>query len=430
MNINKAYRYELKPNNKQISLLIKHCGVARFAWNWGLAKHRTEYETTGKSSNAMKQHKELVILKKTEFPWMYEVSKCVVQLPLQDLAKAYVNFYRGRKNNKDIGYPKFKKKGEHDSFKVNGGKNSLRVEGIGARLPRIGLIRTKEPTSKLKGRILNATVSREADRWFVSLCVEQEIAKPTPIQGDIVGIDLGINSFATIWDSKQTQKVEAPKPLAQNMKKIKRLHRQQDKKQKGSNNQKKATIRLSRCYHRIRNTRKDFLAKLTSSLAKTKPVIIIEDLAVSNMVRNHRLARSINDVGWGEFRRMLEYKTEWYGSKLVVIGRFEPTSKMCHVCGVINKDLSLSQRTWICPNCGTVLDRDENAAINIRNLGLSILATESSSGSNACGEGVRLPSLEATLVEAGSKHTPMGNKTYGTVDSFLAIFDIDIILKV
>jgi len=407
MKINKAYRYELKPNNKQRGLFIKSCGVARFAWNWGLAQRKELYKTKeGKErfTNYAIQDRELNALKKTDFTWMYEVSKCAPQQALRDLEKSYSNFIRGLRSHEKVGLPNFKKKGVHDSFRL---VEHIYPDSTRVKLPRIGWIRTKEDTSKLKGRILNATVSREADRWFVSLCVEQERIEPTPISGDIVGIDLGLNSFATIWDDKNVQKFDAPKPLAKKLKKVKRLHRQQDKKQKGSKNQKKATLRLARAYRKTRNIRKDFLTKLTSSLAKTKSVIIVEDLAVANMLRNHCLARSIADCGWGEFRRMLEYKTEWYGSRLIVIGRFEPTSKMCHVCGAINKDLDLSQRIWVCPTCGAVLDRDENATINIRRLGIEILNTESSSEINACEQSVRpLTSplvAEAVLVEAGSK---------------------------
>lgn len=395
MKINQAYRYELKPNNKQRGLLIKHAGAARFAWNWALGRRKSEYKSTGKSSKAIKQHQELNALKKTEFPWIYEVSKCAPQEALRNLDRAYANFFRGLKTGEDIGFPQFKKKGKHDSFTLTGWNNSLRVESIGIRLPRIGVIRTKEATSKFRGRILSATVSREADRWFVSLCVKRERPEPELIQGDIVGIDLGINSFATIWDGKKPEKIESPKPLKKSLKKLQRLDRQHSRKKKGSRNQKKAALRESQLHRRIRNTRKDFLAKLTTSLTKTKSVIIIEDLNVKGMLRNHCLARSIADCGWGEFRRMLEYKCKWYGSRLIIIGRFEPTSKMCHVCGAVNKDLNLNNRTWVCPSCGAVLDRDENAAINIRRLGIEILYTESSSGIYACGEESSGSSLDA-----------------------------------
>ena len=398
--MNQAYKYELKPNNKQAALISRHCGVARFAWNWGLARRKAEYESTGKSSNAIEQHRQLNMLKKTEFPWMYDVSKCAPQEALRNLDSAFINFWRERKKGRNAGYPKFKKKGVHDSFKLMG---SIYVFGKGLQLPRIGIIRTKEDTFKFKGRILSATVSREAARWFCSLCVEVERSEPKSVVGDIVGIDLGLNSFAVISNGKEYDHIEAPKPLKKRLKKLQRLGRQQSRKQKGSQNRKKANLRLARCHRIIRNIRKDFLNKLTTGLAKTKSVICIEYLNVQGMVKNRHLARSVADVGWGDFRRQLEYKTVWYGSRLIVIPRFEPTSKTCHVCGKINKNLKLSDRKWICLNCGTLHDRDENSSDNVRDCGLRILSTESSSGSNACGESVSPSTKKAVLVEAGSK---------------------------
>ena len=403
MITNQAYRYELKANNKQRGLLLKHCGVARFAWNWALARRIELYKThEGKErvTTAITQHKELNSLKRLEYPWMYEVSKCAPQEALRDLDRAYANFYRGCKNHENIGKPKFKKKGINDSFRLTG---AVTLGEKLIQLPRIGKIRAKESTAKFSGRILSATVSREADRWFCSLCVEAEKLESQSIQGDVVGIDLGLNSFAVISDGKEYKHIEAPKPLKKRLKKLQRLSRQQSRKQKKSQNRKKANLALARYYRKIRNIRKDFLSKLTTKLAKTKPAIIIEDLAVKNMIRNRHLARSIADVGWGEFRRMLKYKTLWYGSRLVVIGRFEPTSKTCSDCGAINKELTLSDRTWVCMSCGVVHDRDENAAKNIRSLGIKQLDTESYSGINACGVSVRPVVTRAVHDEAGSK---------------------------
>lgn len=405
MKVNQAFRYELKPNNKQVSLLLRHCGVARFAWNWALARRIDLYKAReGKErfTNAITQHKELNALKKTEYPWMYEVSKCAPQGALRDLDRAYANFYRGRKNHENVGKPKFKKKGIHDSFRLNG---AIGVKDSLIQLPRMGKIRTKELTSKFKGRILSATISREADRWFCSLCVEVDRPEAQPIEGERIGIDLGLNSFAVISNGEIHEHIEAPKPFKKYLKKLQRLNRQQPRKQKKSQNRRKANLALARCYRRMRNIRKDFLSKLTTKLAKTKPVIIIEDLAVKNMIRNRHLARSIADVGWGEFRRQLEYKTVWYGSRLIRIPRFEPSSKMCSECGAINAVLTLSDRQWVCQSCGAVHERDENASDNIRNCGLKILATESSSGSNACGVGVRPSVMLAVHDEAGNKLT-------------------------
>lgn len=404
MNINQAFRYELKPNNKQAGLLIKHCGVARFAWNWGLARRIELYETKqGKErfTTAITQHKELNALKKTDFQWMYEISKCSPQSALQDLDRAYANMIRRIKNhNNEIGKPKFKKKGIHDSFRLTG---SIKVTNGCIQLPRLGIINTKEPTSNLKGIILNATISREADRWFCSLAVKVDRPDPTKIVGNIVGIDLGINSFATISDGKSIQQIKSPKPLRKYIKKLRRLSRHFSKKKNGSNNKKKSQLKLARIQMKIKNIRKDFLAKETSKLAKTKSVICIEDLNIRGMLKNHHLARSIGDEGWGEFRRMLEYKTQWYDSRLIVIPRFEPTSKRCNNCGEINHDLKLSDRQWICLNCGVLNERDPNSAHNIRDKGIELLDTDSLSELQACGVDVRPRRFGAIDIETGIK---------------------------
>jgi putative transposase len=405
MKVNQAYRYELKPNNRQVGLLVKHCGVARFAWNWGLAKRKELYKTKEgqeRYTSAMTQDKELNTLKKSEFPWMYEVSKCAPQEALRNLDVAYKNMFRRIKNHeKEIGMPKFKRKGDHDSFCIT---HPTKVSENGIKLSRIGWIRTKESTNKLCGRILFATVSREADRWYCSLSVEINRLGIEPITNEIAGIDLGLTDFAVISNGVGYEHIKAPKPLKKRLKKVKRLNKQQSRKQKGSNNRKKANLRIARQYRKIRNIRKDFVSKLTSELAKTKSVIVIEDLNVKGMQNKKRhLGRSISDVGWGEFRKQLEYKTEWYGSRLIKTPRFEPSSKMCSKCGAINNELKLSDRIWICENCGTTHDRDENSSDNIRNYGLKILSTESSSGSNACGEDVRPQLVGAVLSESGSK---------------------------
>ena len=415
MLIKRAYKYELKPNNKQIGLLIRYCGVSRFAWNWALARRIELYNNnTGKQqfTFAMDQHRELVVLKKTEFSWMYEVSKSVPQESLRDLDKAYDDMFKRIKNReKKIGRPKFKKKGKHDKFTLNG---RIKINENSIKFPKLGLIRIKESSYKFKGRILSATVKREADRWYCSLCVEVDIPNPIQIIGDVVGIDLGLDSFAVIYNGNKFNKVYAPKPLKIKLRRLQRLSQKQSRKKRGSHNRKKCNLALAILHHHIKNTRKDFLNKLTTSLAKNKSVVIIEDLAVSNMKRNRHLARSISDVGWGDFRRQLNYKTTWYGSRLVLIPRFEPSSKRCSSCGEINQSLELSDREWVCNACGAIHDRDQNASINIRNCGISILNTESSSGIKACGVGVSPPILEADHVEAGSKQVYNDYKTYGT----------------
>lgn len=374
MKINSAYKYELKPNVVQRIHLAKHAGVARFTFNWGLAKRIALYEHNKKSTNAIEQHRLLNTLKSTEFPWMYEVSKCAPQEALRNLDRAFQNFFRGIKQGQKIGFPSFKKKGDKDSFRLTG---AIKIQEKTIQLPRLGKINLKE-ASKLKGKILSATITKEADRWFVSLAVEKEIASPQPIQGEAIGIDVGLTSFATFSNGTN---VLAPKPLAKNLKLLKKASKNHSRKELGSNNRKKSALRLSRLHRRIRNNRKDFLHKETTKLAKTKSVIALEDLNVKEMLSNKRLSRQISDVGWSEFRHMLDYKTKWYGSKLVFVPRFYPSSKTCSECGMLRKELPLEIRQWQCAECHCIHDRDVNAAKNLLNW-----STGSSPGINACGD--------------------------------------------
>jgi putative transposase len=354
MLVNQAFRYELKPNNEQETLLKKSCGVARFAYNWALARRIEQYKNnTDKErfTNAITQHKELNALKKSEFPWMYDVSKCAPQEAFRNLDMAFKNMQRRIRNHeKEKGFPNFKKKGKHDSFSLNG---SVKVVREYVQLPRIGYVRTKEPLSKFKGRILSTTVSKEADRWYCSLAVEVDRKIGNPSTGEIVGIDLGVKDFAVISNGESFEYKQAPKPHAKRLNKNKRLHRQLSKKQKSLSNCKKAQLRLSRNYRDIRNEHKDALNKLTTILAKTKSVIVIEDLNVKGMVKNHKLARSIADVGWGDFRRQLEYKTTWYGSKLIKVGRFF-SSRVCTPSNYCNNGSLCGYRNMHCFWCSNV----------------------------------------------------------------------------
>lgn len=293
---------------------------------------------------------------------MYEVSKCAPQEALRDLDKAFKNFFQSLKQGGKVGFPKFKKKGIHDAFRLTG---TIKVNDKSVQLPRLGKIKTKETTFN-SGRVLSATVTREADRWYVSFACEVEVPDPTPVKGDAIGIDVGLTHFAILSDGT---KIEAPKPLARHLKRLKRLSKKYSRKQKGSNNRKKSAMALARLHRRIRNMRRDFLHKLSTDLAKTKSEIVIEDLNVKGMVKNHKLARHISDVGWGEFRRMLEYKTQWYGSRLTLAPRFFASSKTCNVCDYQMKDMPLSVRKWECPYCGTEHDRDINAAKNLLKCG-------------------------------------------------------------
>ena len=372
--INQAYRYELKPNNRERTLLAKHAGTARFTYNWGLDQRIREYEGSGKSSNAIEQHRQLNILKTTDYLWMYEVSKCAPQEALRDLDRAFKNFYRGRKSKKNIGFPKFKKKGIHDSFRLTG---SIHVSDRYVSLPRLGTLRTKE-TTHIQGDILSATVSKEADRWYVSLQVERQPKEQFVLKDTPIGIDLGINCFAVLSDGTR---IQSPQPLKRLLRLLKRRSRQHSQKEKGSNNRRKSVLTLSRLHQRIRNQRKDFLNKLSSTLAKTKSVIVTEELNVQGMIRNRSLARYIQDQGWGEFMRMLSYKTQWYGTTLLKAPRFYPSSQICSACGTREGHLNLKDRSFTCRICQYHIDRDLNAARNLLKL-----TTGSSPGIDACGD--------------------------------------------
>lgn len=374
MEINCAYRYELKPNIAQRILLAKHAGAARFAYNWGLGLRIALYEQDKHSTNAIKQHRLLNSLKAKEFPWMYEVSKCAPQEALRDLDRAYKNFFRGVTQGQTIGFPSFKKKGEHDSFRLTG---TIKLKNKHIQLPRLGMIRLKE-ISKVRGKILSATITREADRWFVSLSVQMERTDPRPIQGDAVGIDLGLTCFATLSDGHE---IFAPKPLNKSIKRLKRASQKHSRKCKGSKNRKKSALKLSRLHRKNRNIRRDFLHKQTTKLAKTKSAIVLEDLGVKEMLTQKKLSRSISDAGWSEFRRMLEYKTKWYGSNLVIAPRFYPSSKQCSECGLVLEKLLLETRHWQCSRCQSNHHRDLNAAKNLLKI-----YTGSSPGINACGD--------------------------------------------
>lgn len=390
MLIHKAYKYELKPNKTQLALFNRYTGCARFVWNWGLAKKKELWEKEKKSISAFSLHNELVELKRTDenYKWLYDISSEVPINTLDYLDKAFQNFFIGLKQGRKVGYPKFKAKGRHDAFTFRNRKNEKRIEVFhkAVKLPKLGVIRLKEETDNFKSdRILRATVSRRADRWFVSVIVELEIAEPEQPDGEPIGIDVGLAHFATLSDGT---KIEAPKFLDKSMKRLKRLSRQLSRKKKGSNNFKKAAMKLAKLHMHVANQREYFLHNLSTDLAKNHSAIVIEDLAVANMVKNGHLSRSISDAGWGEFRRQLGYKTQWYGSELVIAGRFYPSSKTCSECGYVLPELNLSVREWICPNCGATHDRDINAAKNLimwynANINNS---TEVSSGIYACGD--------------------------------------------
>jgi putative transposase len=374
-----AFRYELDPTMRQRIALGRHCGAARWAWNWALKRRITQFEANegkAKFTNAIEQHRELNAIKDDpETCWLREVSKCAPQEALRDLDRAFKNMRDAKKAGRKVGFPKFKKRGSGGSFRFTG---SVRVESSRrVKLPIVGSVRTKEDTSKFKGRILSATVAEECGRWYISFAVEVDRPEPVTPSGPPVGVDLGLTTFATLSTG---EKIEAPKPLKASLKKLRCVQRIVSRRQKGSNRRRKAVRRVARVHRRVRNVRRDFLHKLSSRLANQNCEVHLEDLHVKGMVRNRSLARAISDAGWAEFRTMLEYKCGWRGSKLVIHDRFFPSSKTCSGCGAVKSVLLLSERQYACSECGLVVDRDVNAAINL------VKCTASSAGINARGD--------------------------------------------
>ncbi len=387
MIIHKGYKTELNPNNKQKTLLTKSAGCARFAYNWGLSIKKTAFDNKEKIPNSIELHKQLNKLKLTEFPWMYEVSKCSPQSALQNLDKSFDNFFRNCKQKKKgkKGFPKFKsKKNRIGSFTLTG---QIHVLDKHVQLPRLGKIRLFEKDYLPKNcKILSATVSEHAGKWFVSILVEEEIPDVINKTENKVGVDLGIKILATISDGTTYENLN---PLRQNLKKLKKLCKSLNRKKIGGKNRTKAGKKLAKLHYKIACIRKNLIHKITTKLTKTKSKIVIEDLNVSGMMQNRKLSKAIADVGFYEFRRQLTYKGLWHGCEIVLVNRFYPSSKKCSCCGHIKEDLTLKDRIYICDSCGLIIDRDLNAAINLLNAENTVSLTEIyTSGEESSGLGL------------------------------------------
>lgn len=365
-----AHKIQLDPTCKQERYFKKACGIARFAWNWALARWNEKYAAKEKTSS-FELKKEFNSLKEKEFPWVYEVTKYACQQPFIYLQKAFQAFF-----SKQAKYPKFKKKGIRDSFYIGG--DQLVVSGMRVKVPNLGWVRLKE-LLRYKGKINGATVSRIADYWMISICVETD-HKPTQCENQAkVGVDLGICTLATFSNGI---KVPNQKPLAKRLKKLKRLQRQLSRKQKGSQNRDKCKKRLARQHYKVSCARNDQLHKLTTNLTENYRLIVIEDLDISQMLKQRRLSRQIADGAWYEFRRQLTYKASLRGNKIFIADRWYASSKKCSKCKHIKEKLSLSERIYCCSQCALEIDRDQNAALNLEEL----LHTVSSTEINACGQ--------------------------------------------
>lgn len=367
MEIKRAYRFRFYPTLEQEEILAKTFGCARFAYNymlrqrtdaWFQRQEKVGYHETSALLTALK--------KKPEFVWLNEVSSVPVQQSLRHLQTAFGNFFARR--NK---YPVFKKKDGAQSaeyttsaFKWDG--KSLRIAKMDAAL-NVRFSRTIQKAAK----VTTVTVSKDcAGRYFVSMLCTDEVHAKAPVAAK-VGIDLGLSHFAVLSTG---EKIAAPNTFRKNEKKLAKLQRRLAKKTLGSANRKKAKLKVARLHAKISDSRKDFLHKLSTRLVNENQVIAIETLAVSNMQKNRCLAKSISDAGWSEFVRQLEYKSLWYGREIVGIDRWYPSSKRCSDCGHTVKSMPLKVRKWTCPECGSIHDRDINAARNVLTAGLAGLA--------------------------------------------------------
>ncbi len=370
-----AHRVALDPNNVQATYLARAAGTARFAYNWALAEWKRQYEAWQADNSLPKPSQEalrrqLNAVKREQFPWMLEVTKCAPQMAIIQLGQAFQNFFAGRAR-----YPSFRKKGVHDRFTLTNDQFSL--DGCRIRIPNLGWVRMRE-TLRLTGKILSATISRVADKWFVSIAVDTPDSShlaQAENQGE-VGVDLGVSALATLSTGEMVPGPKAHKAL---LDRLRKLSKSLSRKVKGSANRRKAKAKLAKLHARIAAIRTDAMHKLTTDLTRRFHTIGIEDLNVRGMMANRHLARSIADMSFFEFRRQLEYKAAMRGGQVVVADRFYASSKTCSACGHKLETLPLSVRKWTCPGCGVIHDRDVNAAINLKNMAVS-------STVSACGE--------------------------------------------
>ena len=364
----KSYKFRLYPDEEQKQLFAKTFGCSRAIWNMMLADKIKHYEDTKETLyNTPSQYKK-------EFPRLKEVDSlalCNVQLNLQS---AYKNFFQS-----GFGFPKFKKKSHRQSYTTNNQNGTIALLDGKVKLPKIGWVRVKVH-HQISGIIKSATISMTpTGKYHISISCKTEIA-PLPKTNSSVGIDLGISDFAILSTREKISNprflVSLSKKLAKEQKILSRrglLARKNGRKLSDSKNYQKQRIKVAKIHEKIANMRRDFLNKLSTTIIKNHDVICIEDLSSKNLMKNRKLAKSIGDVSWSEFVRMLEYKANWYGKKISKISRWYPSSQICSDCGFSSGKKPLSVREWTCTNCGSHHDRDINASINILNEGLRVL---------------------------------------------------------
>lgn len=375
MIANKAYKYRIYPNKQQEELIQKTFGCVRFVYNHFLFDRITAYKENGESRSCFQQIKMLTDLK-NEYEWLKEPDKNALQCALRNLDTAYQNFFRNVKKGGTPGFPKFKrKKDNHKSYQTCANGNQITIRDRHIKLPKLGLVKAKICRQLPEGaRILNATVSQEpSGKYFVSIGFEYELDIPEHELNaeNSIGLDYSSPHFYVDSDGN---KADMPHFYREAEKKLAREQRRLSRKVKGSANYEKQRIKVARAFEKVRNCRQDWQHKLSTKLADQYDIVAVEDIDYKAMSHGLHLAKATADNGFGQFRTFLSYKLVERGKKLVTIDKWFPSSKTCNQCGYVNSELKLSDRSWVCPECGTVHNRDLNAAINIKKQGLLLYA--------------------------------------------------------
>lgn len=369
MFVQKAFKFRIYPNASQQKALAVQFGHSRFVYNHYRAVREGYYHDTGTGLNYYDCQTDLADILKVDYPWLKEADSQALQCSLQDLDRAYKNFFEGRAD-----YPNFHSKHEKQSIRY---PQRFKVNDKRVYLPKVGWVKAVFHR-KIEGQMKNCTVSKnKSGRYFVSIQCEMEAEDPTPKQ-EAVGIDLGLTTFATLSTG---EKIEAPKPLRSSMRRVKIRQRRLSRKQKRSKNRQRARLPLATIHEKVANQRRDFQHKLSRRLVNDFGSVSFESLNVNGMLKNHNLAQAISDAAWSQFVGFVEYKQRWANGQTLQVDRFFPSSKLCSDCGEKHKHLTLSVRQWVCISCGSLHDRDENAAKNILNQ-----TTGGAPESHACGD--------------------------------------------
>ncbi|KKN66696.1 hypothetical protein LCGC14_0468820 [marine sediment metagenome] len=387
-----AYKTELKLNNQQASFCARHAGTARWSFNWALRRCIDVYQATEKRPTAIDLHREIIAMKKTpEYSWLKAVSKCSPQSALRDLDQAFKNYFNSLQGGKlKSRHPQFKRKriGE-GSFRLEG---TIHIADGWIQLPKLGRLRLKQrgyfPTDdqlrRAGEKVLSVTVSERAGHWFCSIKILRKVPEPIRSENQTVGVDLGFKNVAvlsdgTVYPSHQFH--------IRQLKRLRYLNKKVARAQKGSQNWRKAMMQYRRLHYRIANQRNDQLHKITTHLVRNFGTVVIETLNVSGMHRNPRLSKRAHDSALYEFTRQLEYKAEWAGVEIIRASMWYPSSQLCSRCGERHRELTLRDSTFCCPACGFTVDRDLNAARNLKDLAKASMAA--GAAVTACGDIVR-----------------------------------------